>query len=397
MFRSAVFSWLVVLLLLTTSAFAGQVFVFNTNDARFGSLRQALIDAQTLACPMPCDVVFKISEPLPPEGYWTITPLSPLPPINVPLINIDGTTQTAYTGDTNPNGPEVVLSGLAGPTVGLFFRSAGGSTIRGLGFEHWGAYALSLNGQVPIPPSAPPIRNVRVIDNYFGVEANGHKPAPNGSPIFFIWAEDCSVEGNVISANEEGVTVWASSRITIRNNVIGMDATLKRTLGNGQFGVRLFGSRQSMITNNIIAGHTFAAVTMENAFSNGNEVRRNSMDRNGYGIDLGNDGPTANDVADLDSGANDLQNHPTLRNILGTLFGDLDSTPNSGFDIDIYETDSRRAAQGTRYLTTISVKTSAAGLASFSLVLPRHAGKYITATATDLTTRNTSEFCDPVR
>ena len=117
---------------------------------------------------------------------------------------------------------------------------------------------------------------------------------------------------------------------------------------------------------------------------------------NAFGIDLYPWGPTMNDVGDFDTGENGLQNYPVLRLSSGTLSGDLDSTPNTDFQIDIYETDTTTGNQGTRYLTSVKVTTNAAGLANFTLVLQPGAGPHITATATDMTTHSTSEFCDPV-
>lgn len=124
---------LVVLLLLSTPSFAASVFIItNVNDSGPGSLRQALLDLPN--CSRPCLVAFDIAG-TPPSGFWTIEPLTPLPGISGAQITIDGHTQSMGHGDTNPAGPEIVLSGAsAGPAVGLDIR-VHDYTIRGLAFE----------------------------------------------------------------------------------------------------------------------------------------------------------------------------------------------------------------------------------------------------------------------
>src|SRR6185436_48863 len=79
----------------------------------------------------------------------------------------------------------------------------------------------------------------------------------------------------------------------------------------------------------------------------GNSIRFNSIDNNsGLGIDINNDGITANDGGappDADTGPNDVQNTAVLSSALLsspggplTISGTLSSTPGTTFQVDYY-------------------------------------------------------------
>ncbi|MGH2709593.1 MAG: hypothetical protein ACRDH9_00100, partial [Actinomycetota bacterium] len=128
--------------------------------------------------------------------------------------------------------------------------------------------------------------------------------------------------------------------------------------------------------------------------------RGNSIFGNdGLGIDLKNDGVTANDMDDPDSGPNALQNFPVITSAqAGTnnVQGTLDSTALTTFDLDFYHSaacDGSGNGEGTTFLQSTQVTTNASGDATFNLNLTPTltAGDVITATATD-PDGNTSEF-----
>jgi hypothetical protein len=388
---------LAVLLFLSTQLSArGQVAVTNVDDSGPGSLRQAILDLPD--CLKPCHIVFFIAGS-PPNGYWTIEPLTPLPSITTGLVYIDGRTQTTYGGDTNPNGPEIVLSGAqAGLAPGLRFdRTGGGShphggyTIRGLGFVDWQGSAVSFTGFLGLNLEPFRISQITIADNYFGHD--GVASAPNGLAVRMFLVDDVLIEDNVISGYAAGISVGGGSRVHIASNNIGMNPAKTGTLGNATIGIRFQAVTDSLVERNLIAGHQ-AAVAVE-LTSQGNVIRRNEMFANALGIDLRNDGPTPNDTNDLDSGPNELQNHPVIRLSGKTLRGELDSTPRSSFDIDIYETDAG-SNQGRRYIGTVTVMTDPNGRASFSFIVPAGSGPSFTATATSDGTGSTSEFSAPV-
>ena len=383
---------LAVLLLLSTRLYAGYVVVTNVNDSGPGSLRQAILDLP--GCARPCLVAFDIAG-TPPAGYWTIEPLTPLPGIGGPgQITIDGHTQRLGHGDTNPNGPEIVLNGAsAGPAIGLDIRVRD-YTVRGLGFENWQHAALSTTGSLGIYLNPVRIPGITIVDNYFGVDATGQNPAPNGAAISLSIVEDVTIANNLISGNGRGISVTLGLRVNIARNNIGLNAARTLTLGNSAIGVRLNSVETGLVERNVIAGHG-VAVTVESA-SRGCAIHRNQMFDNLFGIDHLNDGPTPNDNGDADTGPNGLQNHPVLKMSGRTLRGSLSSTPGTDFDIDIYETDQPGTNQGRRYAGTIALTTDSRGSATFSFIVPNGSGPYFTATAMGDIERSTSEFCTPV-
>ena len=121
------------------------------------------------------------------------------------------------------------------------------------------------------------------------------------------------------------------------------------------------------------------------------------------GIDLGNNGVTPNDAGDADTGANHLQNFPVLTSATTggsqlTVQGTLNSTANTSFRIEVFASstaDGSGYGEGQRYLGSFNVTTDGSGNVSFYssvLLLSVAAGEKISATATNLTTNDTSEF-----
>src|SRR6266850_8075863 len=98
---------LVGLVSMATNLSAATLTVSNVSDSGPSSLRAAIDAAnQNLG---PDTIVFNIptSNPGFDGTVFTIQPLSALSPLTDANTTIDGATQTAFTGDTNPGGPEV--------------------------------------------------------------------------------------------------------------------------------------------------------------------------------------------------------------------------------------------------------------------------------------------------
>jgi len=189
--------------------------------------------------------------------------------------------------------------------------------------------------------------------------------------------------------------------------VIGTGTQLlgNKITGNGGGGVSVSGV--NVLVGGPLAGNTIAfnggpGVTVRGA-STGVAVRGNAVFGNaGPGIDLGNDGLTANDPGDADDGTNHLQNAPVL--VLAssaaagtTVSGTLNSTPNTRFLIDFYATPPASEPAGMTYIGSGLVLTDAGGNADFGVTLPTRAaaGWGITATATTTDVApfgDTSEF-----
>ena len=136
------------------------------------------------------------------------------------------------------------------------------------------------------------------------------------------------------------------------------------------------------------------------AVSRGTRFAHNSIHDNGdLGIDLENDGVTANDAGDADDGANRRQNFPVLLTATeGTrVTGTLDSTPNSRFVLQFYASpvcDPSGNGEGQTFVGELTQTTDAAGALNFDRTFTgaSFAGQFITATATNDATGDTSEF-----
>jgi CSLREA domain-containing protein len=152
---------------------------------------------------------------------------------------------------------------------------------------------------------------------------------------------------------------------------------------------------------NVITGNSGVGVSILSSGA-GNSVRGNSIhDNSGLGIDLGNDGVTANDLQDDDGGPNDLQNFPVIGSALvagstRTITGTLNSTPGEAFTIDFYSNascDSSGNGEGQTYIgSLVTDPTDSNGDVSFTFhPASLSNGQVVTATATD-DGGNTSEF-----
>jgi hypothetical protein len=259
--------------------------------------------------------------------------------------------------------------------------------------------------------------------NYVGTNAAGSSGIPNGSLVpasagLEVDGDNLTIggsgagDGNVVSGNT-GVGVRMSGFANrFVGNTIGMDASRSLALGNTGHGLLVsggFGGSNLAIggvnagEGNLIAHNGGAGVAFDPAAGNGNMVLGNAIGTNGaLGIDLGNDGITANDPLDADTGANDLQNFPVLTLVRtgGTTLrvqGTLASEPNSSFRLEYFASatgDPSGNGEGERYLGSTDVASDGAGSAPFDTTFAANVaiGEAVTVTATSLDFSNTSEF-----
>jgi CSLREA domain-containing protein len=206
-------------------------------------------------------------------------------------------------------------------------------------------------------------------------------------------------ETNVIGGNTGNGIRVGGSNAEIYNNLIGVFPG-RTNLGNGGDGVRLDGDA--------LVGGTAPGVQRGNeiAFNGGagvgasagvSGISANSIhDNTGLGIDLGEDGTTANDHLDPDTGPNFLQNRPEITSVISTgsstdVAVDLNSVagaPTHPFRIELFSNSEGSCdpagGEGAAYLAAQSLSTDGTGYgtASFSLP-PIAAGTELSATATD--------------
>jgi len=257
--------------------------------------------------------------------------------------------------------------------------------------------------------------------NRIGTDLSGTSAVPNGltGVVLYEGTHDNKVggalpgEGNLISGNSEfGIVVSNASSNTIEGNSIGTDVTGTFAIGNLLGGVILGSSSGTRIGSNIdglddaaeanrIAHNGGTGVAIIDG-GTGNSIRGNAIESNGGpGIDLGWDGVTPNDPGDTDTGDNALQNFPVLQSARTggqtRVTGSLGSNPATAYVIDFYANETADPlgyGEGSRYLGSIDVTTDGSGNIDFDAVLaaPVAVGEWITATATERTTGNTSEF-----
>jgi Domain of unknown function DUF11/Right handed beta helix region len=271
--------------------------VTSSADAGPGSLRATLIDANARCTgEVQCQIHFAINEPVPPEGWFTIRPLTPLPDIIAKRVTIDAGTQAAATGDTNKLGPEVLLDGSA-LTVGhgLLLREAGSLGISGFAISNFPG-----NGIMAVTTD-PNLLGFAFTSNYIGVDPTGTRAMPNERGIDVTGGYG-NLTKNVIAGNRRSaIFVWEARTLQVWENRIGVAAHSDDPIPNGATGVFVATSNQGQfstvgIFRNVIAnnGHFGIAYTDDVWASVGpNRIWGNGLSA----IDIDLDGPSDRVVA----------------------------------------------------------------------------------------------------
>jgi hypothetical protein len=306
--------------------------VTSTADSGFGSLRQAILNAN--ANPGVDTISFMIG-----SGPQTINLASPLPTITDPVI-LDGTSQPGYAGT-----PLIEINGAnAGSTDGISI-TAGGSVVRGLavnrfaksgivlfgagynliqgdaigtdtsgtvnrGNNYWGIYVAAGSSNNTIGGTTASFRNVISANGYAGIglydasttgnlvegnsigtTADGTKILGNGNRGVDVTGPSNTIggtapgAGNVISGNGwDGVGLSGSGAQNnlVAGNRIGTNAAGTIALPNGQQGVAIFGGASFNEVGgtvagarNLISGNTWAGVGISGAGTDVNFVEGN--------------------------------------------------------------------------------------------------------------------------
>ncbi len=138
-----------------------------------------------------------------------------------------------------------------------------------------------------------------------------------------IFVADSGTTDNVISGNFIGAAgVPNATGITVTSNAV-----------------------RTQILANEIQGNTGSGVAVSGTGTVNNPIFDNLFDGNGgLGIDLGGNGVTPNDNGDVDAGPNNLQNFPTIGNVVignnsTSMSVSLNSIPNQGYTLTLYRSD----------------------------------------------------------
>jgi hypothetical protein len=245
-------------------------------------------------------------------------------------------------------------------------------------------------------------------NNLIGTNAAGTAALSNTfNGIFLFTAGAATIggpasAGNVIAGNGGAGIRVENNGNTIHSNQIGVSSGV--AIPNGGAGISVIGSNNQIgssatIHANTIAFNTGAGVAIDSGISN-NVAINVIFSNGGLGIDLDDDGVTANDgPGDVDAGPNDLQNFPVITSaVLGAgtnVLGNITTTAGTTIVIRFWVSASCDASgngEGQTFLGSTTIVTNVDGVGAFGVNLPGgSAGQVITATATD-PNGNTSEF-----
>jgi hypothetical protein len=246
--------------------------------------------------------------------------------------------------------------------------------------------------------------------NYIGTDLSGTVAVPGFAGILLIGGAYGNIIGGAVPAagnlidgegNVAAIGIEGSSSNVIQGNLIGTDKTGTVAVGNPGSGIYIDNGGGDIANNNTIGG---------TAPGDGNTIAFNG----GPGADV--EAGTGNSIlgnsiyANASPGiylnspnnADDDQAAPVLTNVSTsgsgtTISGTLQSVANTTFRIEFFANSSMDPSgdgQGQTFLGFATVSTNASGSgnlsATFSTVVPT--GYFLSATATNLSTGDTSQF-----
>ncbi|MCK9612834.1 MAG: right-handed parallel beta-helix repeat-containing protein [Bacteroidales bacterium] len=249
---------LIFLFACCTKAFAVDFIVTNTNDNGTGSLRNAIIQAnaspsgshQILFNIPTSDINFNST-----QGTWTILPLSAMPYITKGNISIDGTSQTINQGNTNSNGPEIILDGNRTVDFAFHIFNVSNVIIKGFVICNF-TYGIQISQMTANASQYNVIKG-----NYIGTNYNASDTAGNSIGIEIIGGPQYNTIGgtqiadrNIVSGNNHiGIRIVNANNNIIINNYVGTDRTGTYALRNYD-GISIEGTAKY----NVIGGYTVA-------------------------------------------------------------------------------------------------------------------------------------------
>lgn len=360
------------------------------------------------------------------DGVADYSPSNTIGPANVISANLVGVLISG-SGATNVLVKDNLIGTDSSGTAAM------GNALQGVLIENATDNVIQGNGQgsqvisgnqigVQIDGSAS-TRNL-VAGNFIGTDKTGGADRGNSGEGVLIEngfgntiGGTTAAAANVISANQWGIRIDGATAVQnlIEGNLIGTDSTGTKPLGNEINGV-VFSTNASSNTlggtiagaGNTIGDNVAAGVSV--ASGTGNSILSNSIFSNGHlGIDLVAPGDPPSGVTPdqpgVRVGPNNLQNYPIVVAAVGGSGGQgqatLNSLPLTSFLVQFFTSlipDPSGYGQGQTLLESQTVTTDASGNASLVLNPPGGlpANAWITATATNLATGDTSEFSNAV-
>lgn len=288
--------------------------VTNTNDSGPGSLRTAIyyaFDRSTDAPPVPTAVTFHI--PTTDLNYNVSTGVFSIKPtyeITAPGsgTTIDGATQTAFTGNTNTSGPEIMLDGSQLTASNLGLLAAGvvlrdtNCTIRNLIINGFNADGIVFDGDTAAINGVIASGN-EVTGCYIGTDQAGTVGIGNGGGRpgieFFGGPQGNTIGGttaalrNVISGNSANGIVISGAGANgnaVVGNYIGTTAAGTAVVSNAFAGVAIVGGAKNNVVGgtatgagNVISGNQQQGLIVADAGTTGNVILGNFIGTNPAG------------------------------------------------------------------------------------------------------------------
>lgn len=268
------------MLTITNPVKADTILVTNADDSGDGSLRQAILSANSTATA--ADVIaFNISG----VGPHTISPLTPLPTITAPVV-IDGYSQSGASPNTLTHGDNAVLKIVLLESLVLDTTN---STVRGLVIPQI---------QIGAIPNA---KGSNVVEGCFiGLDATGTNSLNSPGFGVFVQTPNNRIGGitpaarNVISGKGAvGIEIFESfaTNNVIQGNFIGTDRTGTKAIGNGDRAVVVNQNASANFigglagAGNVISGNLDRGITLDGSK---NHVHGNRIGTTVTGLPLGN-------------------------------------------------------------------------------------------------------------
>jgi parallel beta-helix repeat protein len=340
---------------LTASVCASTFTVINTSDSGSGSLFWAIEQANLNAGPD--TILFTIPESDP--GFdgtaWWIRPKIALPVLSDDGTAVLGGSQADAVGDKNPEGPEIALDGTDMPeNSSCMSINSADNLVSGLVFTGSRSDGISIIGDYA--------RRNRIVGNYFGTNPAGTESRTITGGISMQRGAKANrvggsepFEGNLISGClGSGIYIYRSDSNVTVGNIIGLDRTGTKVLGNGANGITIGNARDNRVggslagERNVISGNGSQGIDI-GIFK---ATRNNTVQGNYIGTDKSGKFPLGNG-----SNGISVSNEASANRIGGTEPGESNLiSGNTGFGIYIFTsgTDSNRI-EGNR------IGTDAAG------------------------------------
>ena len=269
--------------LVCTPLMATTFTVTNTNDSGAGSLRQAILDANTN--PGSDTIAFNIAG----SGVHTIQPLSIM--FIEDAVVIDGFTQAGSSPNTllvgNDSVYTVEIDGT-GLTDTLFYALTAGTTIRGLLINRVPGHSISTNGGVD---------NIEVIGNWIGTDVTGTQYMGTGNTAILIGGSNCRVGGTdpadhnvIVGGSPFGsptVDIETGGFNVIQGNHVGLNAAGTAVLATNpppSYGIALIANAHDNLVGGTVPGAR-NVVFASTALLLGSGANHNTIQGNYFGTD----------------------------------------------------------------------------------------------------------------